>query len=208
MGAFKYFFMLMAIVLAMYAGTQLLELKSEQDATTSQIEIPANMLMYAKEDVKKSYYSTAFEHVENAIRTMRQAERVLDDESQDYIEVAIDELHKIERELNSGYLFEEDLNLIFANSLNSLAYAYMRVTEKALEEENQEKARNALSVAVKQLDYSTRFASGQLFESENAIMKSLAEMLNNDGLKMEEVHPYTEGLKLLVVNHNNTAEAQ
>lgn len=207
MSALKYVFTLIGLMMAMYMGTQLLELKSEE-SEAAKIEIPANMLIYAKEDVKKSYYSTAYEHVENAITNMRQAEQLMDSESQNYIEVAIEELQKIERELNSGYLFEDDLNLIFANSLNSLAYAYLRVTEKALEEDNMHEAHAALSIAVKQLDYATRFASGKLFESENGIMKSLTAMLDQDAIVMDELHPYTEELKLLVANHNDQQVTQ
>ena len=202
MAAFKYFFVLTGLMLAMYAGTQLLELNADEGAASRQLEVPANMLIYAKEDVNKSYYGTAYVHIENAIRTMRQVGESVDMESRDQIEVAISELQKIERALNSGYLFEDDLNLTFANSLNALAYAYMKISEQAVERGDQSEAHAALAIAVRQLDYATRFASGPLFTSEHTIMVSLSELLDADRIEANELHPYTDALRLLVVHHN------
>jgi hypothetical protein len=203
MGVFKYWITLLVLGVAMYSVSQLQYGHSEQDGTSSSMEVPANMLVYAKEDVKKTYYSTALEHVDNAIRTMREAEEVLDPEANAYIEMA---LNKIKRELVSGFIFEDDVNLTFARALNSLAYAYMRVSEDALAEDKQTEALGALTVAVMQLDYSMLFATGQLFEKESIIMASLAAMLEDETLEIGQLHPLTEDLKVLVTSQSEASE--
>jgi hypothetical protein len=206
MGVFKYWITLLVLGVAMYSVSQLQYGHSEQDGTSSSMEVPANMLVYAKEDVKKTYYSTALEHVDNAIRTMREAEEVLDPEANAYIEMAINDLNKIKRELVSGFIFEDDVNLTFARALNSLAYAYMRVSEDALAEDKQTEALGALTVAVMQLDYSMLFATGQLFEKESIIMASLAAMLEDETLEIGQLHPLTEDLKVLVTSQSEASE--
>ncbi|MEQ9299203.1 MAG: hypothetical protein RIF33_11585 [Cyclobacteriaceae bacterium] len=207
MGAFKYLIALIIIGVLMYGVSQLLHYHDEEGSELSQTEVPANMLIYAKEDVKKSYYTTALEHVDNAITNMRQAELTLDDQSDIYIEQSIEDLHQIERELRSGFLFEEDLNASFAKALNTLAYAYLRVSEAALAEDQQAEALQALRIAVNQLDYSMRFATGELFDHEQLLMTSLAKMLEEQNLNLAKLHPLTEGLEQIMVGSLETTQA-
>ena len=197
MRGFQYLLTLMVIGLSLHYCSKI---KYRYSAGDTYAEIPANMFIYAKEDVNKQYFNTALEHIDNAIVVMRETEALLDEESVAFIESAIADLYKVERTLKTGLVSEEENNYVFAKALNSLAYAYLRLSENAIEEDDQLAALSALAIAVKQLDHSLRFATGDLFRAEGELMTTLADLQEQGELDLDQLHPLTEDLRSLVAS--------
>ena len=122
---------------------------------------------------------TSIKYLEDAIKMMRLLEKDGDSISTAAIEVAIYDLEVVE-----SHIKDEDINTdlmyeAFADAMNSLAFASLRVSEQFIREGKEEEARITINHAMDHLQNSITFARGQQKEDEIRIAAHLQRLIDN-----------------------------
>jgi len=121
---------------------------------------------------------TSIKYLEDAIKMMKLLEKDGDSVSTAAIEVAIYDLEVVEDHIKA-----EDINIdlmyeAFADAMNSLAFASLRVSEQFIREGKEEEARITISHAMDHLQNSIIFARGQQKEDEIRIAAHLQKLID------------------------------
>lgn len=133
----------------------------------------------------------AIEFLEDAISMMKLLEKDGDSVSMAAIEVAIGDLEIVEEHIKADDVDDDLMYEAFADAMNSLAYASLRVSEKLLNEGKEKEADITLQHAMDHLQNSIRFARGKQKEEELVIVAHLQrimeEHLQNDISEIDQV---------------------
>jgi len=117
--------------------------------------------------------------LEDAIATMKILERDGDSVSTSAIEVAIHDLQVVEDHIKSDDINEDFMYEAFADAMNSMAFASLRVSERFIKEGRNEEAKVTIDHAMDHLQNSIRFARGEQKESEIKIAGHLQRLIEN-----------------------------
>ena len=117
--------------------------------------------------------------LEDAIATMKILEKDGDSISTEAIEVAIHDLTVVEEHIKSKDIDEDFMYEAFADAMNSMAYASLRISEKFITEGKNEEAKVTIDHAMDHLQNSIRFARGEQKESEIKIAGHLQRLIEN-----------------------------
>ena len=117
--------------------------------------------------------------LEDAIATMKILEKDGDSISTNAIEVAIHDLQVVEDHIKSEDIDEDFMYEAFADAMNSMAFASLRVSEKFIREGRNEEAKVTIDHAMDHLQNSIRFARGEQKESEIKIAGHLQRLIEN-----------------------------
>ncbi|MEO1255225.1 MAG: hypothetical protein AAFY41_10125, partial [Bacteroidota bacterium] len=123
--------------------------------------------------------SKAIDFLENAIKTMKLLERDGDSISTSAIEVAIRDLEVVENHIKAEDINEDLMYEAFADAMNSLAFASLRVSEQFIKEGKMEEARVTINHSMDHLQNSIRFARGQQKEDEIRIAGHLQRIIED-----------------------------
>lgn len=127
---------------------------------------------------------TSIEFLEDAIELMKLLEKDGDSVSMEAIEVAIRDLEAVERHIKAEDINDDLMYEAFADAMNSLAFASLRVSEELIREGKQEEADKTLHYAMDHLQNSIKYARGEQKEEEIKIAqhlnKIIEEHLQND----------------------------
>ena len=123
--------------------------------------------------------ATAVNFLEKAIATMKILEKDGDSVSIDAIEIAIRDLQVVEEHIKSKDINDDFMYEAFADALNSMAYASLRVSEKFIKEGRDKEAKMTIDHAMDHLQNSIRFARGQQKEDEIRIAGHLQRIIEN-----------------------------
>lgn len=151
------------------ANPQLTDLATEPD-----------LLMNTADRTLQDHKSlTAIKFLEDAIQMMRLLEQDGDSISTEAIEVAINDLVIVE-----GHIKAEDINNdlmyeAFADAMNSLAFASLRISEQFIREGKKEEARVTINHAMDHLQNSIQFARGQQKEDDIRIASHLQKLIDD-----------------------------
>ena len=126
---------------------------------------------------KKSKKAISF--LENAIKTMKLLEKDGDSVSTAAIEVAIKDLEVVEFHIKAEDINDDLMYEAFADAMNSLAYASLRVSEQFIKEDKIDEAKVTINHAMDHLQNSIRFARGQQKEDEIKIAGHLQRIIEN-----------------------------
>lgn len=176
------------------------------EAGKEQIEIDMsketlyNLLESAKEDIDKQYLSVSEEHLEMAIAYLQNIEKSLDNESNSVIDEAIAGLQLVEQDIRSKIIYEDDLNVAFAKAMSALAFAHLVVCENELSQGELDDALRSLKSAINHLEHSMKYSSGELLETEEELVKELADLSNSGEITVETVHKDVEKVKSIILS--------
>ncbi|WP_462251581.1 hypothetical protein [Ekhidna sp.] len=122
---------------------------------------------------------TAIKFLEDAIKMMKILEKDGDSISTQAIEVAIYDLEVVEGHIKAEDINEDLMYEAFADAMNSLAFASLRVSEQFIREGKNEEARVTINHAMDHLQNSIRFAKGKQKEDEIKIAGHLQRLIDN-----------------------------
>ena len=122
---------------------------------------------------------TAIKFLEDAIKMMKLLEKDGDSVSIGAIEVAIYDLEVVEEHIKAEDINENLMYEAFADAMNSLAFASLRVSEQFVREGKMEEARVTINYAMEHLQNSIRFARGEQKEDEIRIAGHLQRLIDN-----------------------------
>lgn len=122
---------------------------------------------------------TAIEFLEDAIDMMKLLEKDGDSVSMQAIEVAVHDLEVVESHIKADDINDDFMYEAFADAMNSLAFASLRVSEEYIKEGKKEEAAVTLEHAMDHLQNSIKYARGQQKEDEIMIVRHLNEIIEN-----------------------------
>jgi hypothetical protein len=120
---------------------------------------------------------TSVEFLEDAIELMKLLEKDGDSVSMRAIEVAIHDLQAIENHIKADDVNDDLMYEAFADAMNSLAYASLRVSEELIRAGQTEAADKTLHYAMEHLQNSIKYAKGDQKEEEIKIATHLNEII-------------------------------
>lgn len=134
---------------------------------------------------------TSIEFLEDAIALMKLLEKDGDSVSMQAIEVAIHDLQAVEDHIKANDVNDDLMYEAFADAMNSLAFASLRVSEGLIREGRTEEADKTLHYAMDHLQNSIKYARGDQKAEEMRIAARLKEIidqhLQNDLSVIDEV---------------------
>ncbi|MEQ8711927.1 MAG: hypothetical protein RIC80_02865 [Cyclobacteriaceae bacterium] len=196
----KYLIFALFIFLTMYSFQLLEETGKEQIEIDMSKETLYNLLESAKEDISKQYLQVSEEHLDLAIAYLENIEQSLDNETNSVIDEAIAGLRVVEQDIRSKIIYEDDLNVAFAKAMNALAFAHLVVCEEELNEGELREALQSLKAAINHLEHSMKYSSGELLETEEALVKELADLSSSGDITVETVHKDVEKVKSIILS--------
>ena len=130
-----YFFMLIAI----FGGMELFMMwreANESPLLTLEAVKPDLLLDNTKYYLKEHAYERSMSQLDYAIKSIRNIEADLEDESRTIIEASIIDLERVREEMEMDSLVTEDLNRAFSNALSALTLAELKVSEVLIKEDH------------------------------------------------------------------------
>ncbi|MEO9483740.1 MAG: hypothetical protein ABJG47_09860 [Ekhidna sp.] len=175
-----YYFLFAAIVigsLVTYFKIQR-DYKMENPNLTDLATEPDLLMNTADRTLQDHKSLTAIKFLEDAIKMMKLLEKDGDSVSTGAIEVAIYDLEVVEGHIKAEDINEDLMYEAFADAMNSLAFASLRVSEQFIREGKKEEARVTINHAMDHLQNSIRFARGQQKEDEIKIAGHLQRLID------------------------------
>lgn len=188
-----YYFLFAAVVIgSMVVYFQIQRKMKMENPQLTDIALEPDLLMSTADRNFQDHKSlTAIDFLENAIKTMKILERNGDDVSTKAIEIAIHDLEVVEAHIKAEDINNDLMYEAFADAMNSLAFASLRVSEQFIKEGKMEEAKVTIHHAMDHLQNSIRFARGQQKQDEIKIAAHLQviieEHLESDISKIDEV---------------------
>jgi len=187
-----YFLFFILIVSGILIYLKIDRTKKLENPQTSEIAMEPDLLIKTGDRYLHDHKRlTAIEFLEDAIATMKILEKEGDSISRDAIEVAIHDLQVVEEHIKADDINEDFMYEAFADAMNSLAFASLRVSEYYILEGKDEEANVTLKHAMKHLENSIKYARGDQKEDEIKIITHLEEIvekhLENDLSELDAV---------------------
>lgn len=153
--------------------------KLENPNLTDLATEPDLLMSTADRTLQDHKSKTAIKFLEDAIKMMKLLEEDGDSISTGAIEVAISDLEIVEGHIKAEDINEDLMYEAFADAMNSLAFASLRVSEQFIREGKKEEARITINYAMDHLQNSIRFAKGQQKEDEIRIASHLQRLIDD-----------------------------
>ena len=153
--------------------------KLENPNLTDLATEPDLLMRTADRTLQDRKSKTAIKFLEDAIKIMKLLEKDGDSVSTGAIEVAISDLEIVEGHIKAEDINEDLMYEAFADAMNSLAFASLRVSEQFMKEGKKKEARITINYAMDHLQNSIRFAKGQQKEDELKIASHLQGLIDN-----------------------------
>ena len=167
------------------------ERKKENPAITELAVEPDVLINTADRYLHDHNRLTAIEFLEDAIALMKLLEKDGDSISLQAIEIAIHDLEVVEEHIKADDINDDFMYEAFADAMNSLAFASLRVSEWLIQQGRTREADKTLHYAMEHLQNSIVYARGDQKEEEMKIAAHLRyiidEHLQNDISKIDEV---------------------
>ncbi|NQZ78861.1 MAG: hypothetical protein HRT61_22510 [Ekhidna sp.] len=155
------------------------DLKLENPNLTDLATEPDLLMNTADKNFQDNKSIRAINFLEDAIKMMKLLEKDGDSISIEAIEVAIYDLQVVENHIKAEDISEELMYEAFADAMNSLAFASLRISEVFIREGKEEEARVTINHAMDHLQNSIYFARGEQKESEIKIAGHLQRVIEN-----------------------------
>lgn len=176
-----FFYFLFAVVVI---GSMVIYFKLERDRkmenpNLTDLATEPDLLMNTADRTLQDHKSaTAINFLEDAIKMMKLLEKDGDSISTEAIEIAIYDLEVVEGHIKAEDINENLMYEAFADAMNSLAFASLRVSEQFIREGRMEEARITINYAMDHLQNSIRFARGEQKEDEIKIAAHLQRLID------------------------------
>ena len=173
-----------------------LEMRRAHPATSDFAVQPDIYIENAQRDLNRHFYKTSQKDIAKAIKSMRLLENDLDSISKLAVENAIEDLEIVELQIQTNQTDQELINKVFSNTLNSLAYVQLRVSEQLAEDGATEEARYALKYAIEHLKNAMRFSDEEKQKVEREVYLTIDSIIDNDLLLENELRSTVDALLL------------
>lgn len=158
---------------------------------------PMKHLSNARHLIVNGDYRGAVTELEDAMMQMRVIEQYTDSASEAHMNQAVEDLELVEREIKSDNLVEEDLNRAFFNSLNSIAFTCMIMSEHNLDKGENYKALHFMNATFQEMIASLKYVENEdLKHKEEKVIAHVRQILD----KMESTK-YTYKFDYDLINH-------
>lgn len=175
-----YALFLIVVVVSIFVYFKIDREQKKKNPTITDLALEPDLLMNTADrslhDHKKL---AAIEFLEDAIEMMKLLEKDGDEISMQAIEVAIGDLEVVEEHIKADDIDDNLMYEAFADAMNSLAFASLRVSEKLIQEGKMKEADITLEHAMDHLQNSIRFARGKQKEEELVIVAHLQRIIEN-----------------------------
>lgn len=148
---------------------------------------PDLLLDNSKYYLKEHAYDRSLSHLDDAIKSIREIEADLDDESKRILELSISELELVRREMEMDSLVTEDLNKAFLDALNALTIAELKISEVLIQHDHPKDAIVALKYGMYHVKHALKYSKGEKKEYEIHIYQELDSLLEDDTLSEKEM---------------------
>ena len=155
------------------------EKKKEHPQITELAVEPDVLISSADRSLHDHKMLASIEFLEDAIDLMKLLEKDGDSVSMEAIEVAIYDLETVEKHIRAEDINDELMYEAFADAMNSLAYASLRVSEKLIQEGKADQADKTLRYAMEHLQNSIKYARGDQKAEEMKIAHQLNYIIEN-----------------------------
>lgn len=154
------------------------EFKLENPNLTDLATEPDLLMNTADRTLQDHKSGTAIKFLEDAIQMMKLLEKDGDSISTQAIEIAILDLEVVESHIKAEDINNDLMYEAFADAMNSLAFASLRISEQFIREGKNEEARVTINHAMDHLQNSIRFARGDQKEDEIRIAGHLQDLID------------------------------
>lgn len=169
-----YLLFLVVIVTAIVVYLKIDREKKEEHPQITELAVEPDLLINSADRYLHDHKRlTSIEFLEDAIELMKLLEKDGDSVSMAAIEVAIGDLEAVERHIKAEDVNDDMMYEAFADAMNSLAFASLRVSEELIKEGKIEEADKTLHFAMEHLQNSIKYARGDQKEEEIKIASHL-----------------------------------
>ena len=176
-----FYFLFVAIVIGLMVVYFKIQrnLKMENPNLTDLATEPDLLMNTADRTLKDHKSFTAIRFLEDAIKMMKLLEKEGDSISTDAIEIAVHDLEIVEEHIKTEDINDDLMYEAFADAMNSLAFASLRISEQFIREGKNEEARVTILHAMDHLQNSIRYARGDQKEDGIKIASHLQKLIDN-----------------------------
>ena len=176
-----YYFLFTAAIM----GSSILYFKIQRDIkmenpNLTDLAVEPDILMSTADRTLHDHKSqTAIKFLEDAISTMKLLEKDGDSISTSAIELAIRDLVIVEQHIKAEDINDDLMYEAFADAMNSLAFASLRISEQFIQEGKEEEAKVTIEHAMNHLQNSIKFARGDQKQDEIRIAAHLQRIIDD-----------------------------
>ncbi len=140
---------------------------------------PDDHLNMARKAASDNAIGKCLKEIDIAIEEMKAIEVFSDSVSQQLIEQSIEDLEILESHIANHELNVNELNLVFAKGINSLAYTYLSITEDELRHHHEIKAVHSLKIVIDHLYNSMSYLNKKNVEEEKLLIKHIYSVIDS-----------------------------
>jgi len=140
---------------------------------------PDKHLGKAKKAANNNAISDCLKEIDIAIMEMEDIEVFSDSTSRNLIEKSIEDLELLEAHIENHELNVDELNLVFAKGINSLAYTYLKISEDELRHDHEIKAVHSLKIVIDHLYNSMNFMKKKNIDDEKVLIKHIYSVIDS-----------------------------
>lgn len=175
-----YVLFLVVMLTAIVVYLKIAREKNEEHPQISELAIEPDLLINSADRYLHDHKRLAsIEFLEDAIELMKLLEKDGDEVSFKAIEIAIHDLEAVEAHIKADDVDDDLMYEAFADAMNSLAFASLRVSEELIRQGKQEEADKTMHYAMEHLQSSIRYARGDQKKEEIKIAIRLKEIIEN-----------------------------
>lgn len=187
-----YLLFLVVVVTVLVVYLKLDRAKDKENPQISEIAVEPDLLINSADRYLHDHNRlTAIEFLEEAIALMKLLEKDGDEVSMEAIEIAIHDLEAVENHIKADDINDDLMYEAFADAMNSLAFASLRVSENLIQQGRTDDADKTLHYSMDHLQNSIKYARGDQKQEEMKIAQHLRDIIDNhlesDISKLEEV---------------------
>ena len=175
-----YALFLIVIIVSIFVYFKIDREEKKKNPTITDLAVEPDLLINTADSYLRNHKKlAAVKFLEDAIEMMKLLEKDGDEVSNEAIEVAIQDLEIVEGHIKADDINNDLMYEAFADAMNSLAYASLRVSEKLIKEGKLKEADITLKHAMDHLQNSIRFARGKQKEEELIIVAHLQRIIED-----------------------------
>ena len=163
-------------------------------AISSHASIPNYALQNARLYLTDKLHSRSLLHLKEAVRSIAYLRDHADDASKKHLTTGLEALKSVERDMDAGFFYSNELNENSVIALNALMYFEIASAKQFIEEEKRPQAMKALAFAIEHLRNALDFAKGNKKEYEVQIFSDINDITSNYYAEKSELISKLDGI--------------
>ncbi|MFY0653981.1 MAG: hypothetical protein JXQ96_18210 [Cyclobacteriaceae bacterium] len=140
---------------------------------------PDDHLTTARKAADDNAIDACLKEIDIAIVEMQDIEVFSDSTSRNLIDKSIEDLKILESHIENHELNVDELNLVFAKGINSLAYTYLKISEDELRHDHEVEAVNSLKIVIDHLYNAMGFMKKRNIEEEMVLIRHIYSVIDS-----------------------------